>query len=114
MNHTSIRKSEDVSKTEKNVFFAQKIVKIFQNSGFAEIQFSQKSLIDIKNQPHTLPQQVLVQQTPMTQRVARSAEWQRSGDTGKDTKILKNGARGYKSSPDQIKAQNQTFQTRYR
>ena len=43
-------------------FFCTKVI-IFQNSVFGEIQLSQKSLIKRKNQPHTLPQQVLVQQT---------------------------------------------------
>ena len=38
---------------------------IIQNSVFAEIQFSQKSSTDTKKEPHALPQQVLVQQTPI-------------------------------------------------
>ena len=47
-------------------FFAQKIDIYSQNSVFDEIQFSQKSfLINRKNQPHALPQQVLVQQIPI-------------------------------------------------
>ena len=71
---------------------------------------TQKSLINRKNQPHTLPQQVLVQQTPIifccyykpprsgphevrNCRVAAVPE--------KETKILKEGARGDRGSPDQ-------------
>ena len=65
----------------KMFFFAQKMVILFQNSVFGEIQFSQKSLINRKNQPHTLPQQLLVQQTLIilllvqapAQRAARSS-----------------------------------------
>ena len=52
-------------KLRKMRLFCQKIVIIFQNSVFGETQFSQKSLINRKNQPHTLPQQALVQQTPI-------------------------------------------------
>ena len=37
-----------------------------QNSVFDEIQFSQKSLINRKNQPHTVPQQVLVQRLSLS------------------------------------------------
>ena len=46
-------------------FFRTKKVIFSQNSVFDEIQFSQKSLINRKNQPHTLAQQVLVQLTPI-------------------------------------------------
>ena len=52
MNGTSIRKSEYVSKSEKNVFFARKMVTLFQNSVVGEIQFSQKSLTRREKQPH--------------------------------------------------------------
>ena len=45
-------------------FLHKKGVIFSQNSDFDEILFSQKSLINRKNQPHTLPQQVLLQQTP--------------------------------------------------
>ena len=38
----------NVSKADKNGFFAQKIVIFSQNSVFDEIQFSQKSLINRK------------------------------------------------------------------
>ena len=77
-------------------FFAQKIVTLCQNSVFGEIQFSQKSLTDRTMQPHTFPQQVIVQQTPIISccyykpRAAVIPE--------KETKILKNGARGDKTS----------------
>ena len=56
---------EYVSKAEKNVFFAQKLAIFSQNSVFDETQFLRKSLIKRKKQPHTLPQQVLTQQTPI-------------------------------------------------
>ena len=45
-------------------FFAQKIDIFSRNSVFDEIQFSQKSLTNRKNQPHAPPQQVLMQQIP--------------------------------------------------
>ena len=70
----------------KMFFFAQKMVKLFQNSVFGEIQFSQKSLTSRKMQHHTLLQQVLVQQTPIIYccyKPTRSVEQPRSGDTGK-------------------------------
>ena len=91
-------------------FFAQKIVIFSQSSVFDEIQFSLKSLIKRKNQPHILPHQFLVQQTPITfycyykhslsgphevwnLRIAAVPE--------KETKILKKGARGDRGSPNQ-------------
>ena len=52
-------------KLRKISIFAQKMIIIFQNSVFGEVQFSRKSLIKRQNQPYTLPRQVLVQQTPI-------------------------------------------------
>ena len=49
----------------KTFSFAQKMVILFQNSVFGEIQFSQKSLTNRKKQSLTLSRQVLVQQTPI-------------------------------------------------
>ena len=59
-------------KLRKRGFFAQILVIFSQNSLFDEIQFSQKSLINRKNGPHE-----------------------------KETKILKEGARGDIGSPEQ-------------
>ena len=80
-----------------------------QNSVFDEIQFSQKSLINRKNQPHTVPQQVLVQQNPMI--FCCYCKPSRSGPhkvrncpeaaVPEEYKILKEGARGDRGSPDQ-------------
>ena len=72
--------------------------------------FSQKSLINRKNQPHTLPQQVLVQQTPIIfccyYKPPRSGPHEvrncrEAAVPEKETKILKEGARGDRGSPDQ-------------
>ena len=66
--------------------------------------FSQKTLINRKNQPHTLPQQVLVQQTPIIfccyYKPPRSGPHE-AAVPEKVTKILKEGARGDRGSPDQ-------------
>ena len=82
--------------------FAQKLVILFQNSVFGEIQFSQKSLINRKNQPHTLPQQLLVQQTLII--FCCYYKPPRSGPhevPEKEAKILEKGARGDRGSPEQ-------------
>ena len=91
-------------KLRKMVFFAQKIVIFSQNSVFDEIQFSQKSSINRKNKPHTLPQQVLVQQTPII--FCCYYKPPKCGTAAKrryrkKTKILKEGARGDRGSADQ-------------
>ena len=85
-------------KMRKMFFFAQKMVVIFsQTSVFDEIQFSQKSLINRKNQPNTLPEQVLVQQTPIVfccyYKPPRSGP-REAAVPEKETKIVKEGARG--------------------
>ena len=92
----------------KKSFLQKKMIIFSQNSVFDEIQFSQKSLIKRKNQPHTLPQQVLVQQTPI---IFCYYKPPRSGPHGvrncreaavpEKTKILKERARGDIGSPDQ-------------
>ena len=84
-------------------FFAQKIVIFSQNSVFDEILFSKKSLINRKNQPHILLQQVLVQQTPIIfccyYKPSRSGP-REAAVPEKETKILKKGTRGDRGSPD--------------
>ena len=50
----------NVSKTEK-MFFLQKMVKLFQNSVFGKIPFSQKSLTHRERGKATVLQQVLEQ-----------------------------------------------------
>ena len=77
--------------------FAQKMVILFQNSVFGEIQFSQKSLVNRKNQPHTLPQQLLVQQTLII--FCCYYKPPRSGPH--EAKILEKGARGDRGLPEQ-------------
>ena len=85
----ALEKGNMSPKLRKCFFLHKKIVIFSQNSVFDEIQFSQKSLINRKNQPHTLPQQVLVQQPPIillllqapAQRPAHSAELLRGGRT---------------------------------
>ena len=94
-------------KLRKMYFFAQKIVIFSQNSVFDEILFSKKSLINRKNQPPILPQQVQVQQTP----IIFSCYYKppRSGPhevPEKGTKILKEGARGDRGSPDENESPN--------
>ena len=84
----------NISKAEKIVFFAQKIVMFSQNSVFDEIQFSQKSLINRKNQPHILPQQVLVQQTPIFCCYYKPPHSGPHAVPEKEHKILEKGARG--------------------
>ena len=112
----------NVSKAEKKcVFFAQKIVIFSQNSVFDEIQFSRKSLINRKNQPHTLPQQVLVQQTPIIfccyYKLPRSGPHEvrncREATVPEEQiKILK-GRAATGAQRTKMKAQYQSFQTRY-
>ena len=107
----ALEKGNISPKLRKMGFWHKKKRVIFsQNSDFDEIRFSQKSLINRKNQPHTLPQQVLVQQTPIifccyykpprsgphevrNCRVAAVPE--------KEAEILEKGARGDRSSPEQ-------------
>ena len=98
-------------KLRKLGFFAQKRDIFSQNSVFDEIQFSQKSLINRKNQPHALPQQFLVQQ--ISKVLCCYYKPPRSGSTGKETKIQKEGARGGRVYLTKMKTQYQTFQTRY-
>ena len=85
-------------KLRKMFFFCTKNVIFSQNSVFDEIKFSQKSLINRKNQPQILPQQVLVQQTQKI--FCCYYKPPRSGGTGK-SKILKEGARCDRGSADQ-------------
>ena len=70
---------------------------------FDEIRFSQKSLTHRKKEPHTLPQQVLLQQNAITscQYYKPRAAAHTIRCYRKKTKILKNGARGDRGSPDQ-------------
>ena len=84
--------------------FAQKMVILFQNSVFGEIH--SKSLINRKNQPHTLPQQLLVQQTliifccyykPPRSGPHEVRNCREAAVPEKETKILEKGARGYSS-----------------
>ena len=81
-------------------FLHKKRVIFSQNSDFDEILFSQKSLINRKNQPHTLPQQVLVQQTPIIFCCYYKPP-EKETVPEKETKILKEGTRGDRGSPDQ-------------
>ena len=91
--------------------FAQKMVILFQNSVFGEIQFSQNSLINRKNQAHTLPQQVLVQQTLMISCCYYKPPVQRYRKKKLKFWRMKRAATGAHLS--KIKAQYQTFQPRY-
>ena len=111
----------NVSKTEKNVFFAQKIVIVFQSSVCGEIQFSKKSSTKQKKQPHAFPQQVLVQQTPIIScsyyMPPRSGPHEvlncrEAAVPEKETKTLMEGARGYRAHLTKMKAQYQAFQMR--
>ena len=88
----ALEKGNMSPKEKIGIFYTKNRYKYSQNSVFDEIQFSQKSLINRKNQPHALPQQVLVQQIPIA----------RSGGTGK--RDQNSEGRG---------AQYQSFQTRY-
>ena len=90
--------------------FAQKMVILFQNSVFGEIQFSQKSLVNRKNQPHTLPQQLLVQQTliifccyykPTRSGPHEVRNCRKAAVPEKEAKILEKGARGDRGLPEQ-------------
>ena len=95
----ALEKGNMSPKLRKLGFFAQKIDIYSQNSVFDEIQFSQKSLINRKNQPPALLQQVLVEQIPIV--FCCYYKPPRSGGAGKKTKILKEGARGGRGSPEQ-------------
>ena len=89
--------------TGKMFSFAQKMVILFQNSVFGEIQFSQKILSCSKNQPDMLAQQVLTQQIPIKfcyYDPPRSGLHE-AAVLEKETKILKEGARGDRGSPEQ-------------
>ena len=100
----ALEKGNISPKLRKMGFLHKKRVIFSQNSDFDEILFSQKSLINRKNQPHTLPQQVLVQQTPIIfccyYKPPRSGPHE-AAVPEKETKILKEGARGDRGSPDQ-------------
>ena len=106
----------------KMISFAQKMVILFQNSVFGEFQFSQKSLINRKNQPHTLPQQLLVQQTLIYSVVTtspRAAGRTKCGTASKrryrkkKLKFWRKGRAATGAHLSKMKAQYQTFQTRY-
>ena len=84
--------------------FAQKMVILFQNSLFGEIQFSQKSLTNRKKQPFTLSRQVLVQQTPIMSCCYYKPPHCRNNVPEKETEILEKGARGDRGSPKQNKS----------
>ena len=110
----ALEKGNMSPKLRKLGFFAQKIDIFSQNSVFDEIQFSQKSLINKKNQPHALSQQVLVQQIPIVfccyYKSPRNGPHEMRNCRGaavpaKDTKILKNGACGDRGSADQNESQ---------
>ena len=94
----------NISPKLRKMGFLHKKVTFPQNSDFDEILFSQKSLINRKNQPYTLPRQVLVQQTPIIfccyYKPPRSGPHE-AAVPEKETKILKEGARGDRGSPDQ-------------
>ena len=90
--------------------FAQKMVILFQNSVFGQIQFSQKSLTNRKKEtPYpfttsacaTHPNNILLLLKAPAERAAQSAELPRSGGTGKETKILEKGTRSDRGSPEQ-------------
>ena len=106
----ALEKGNISPKLRKMGFLHKKRLIFSQNSDFDEMLFSQKSLINRKNQPHTLPQQVLVQQTPIifccNNKPPRSGPHEvrncrEAAVLEKETKILKEGARGDRGSPDQ-------------
>ena len=106
----ALEKGNISPKLRKMGFLHKKRLIFSQNSDFDEMLFSQKSLINRKNQPHTLPQQVLVQQTPILfccyykpPRSGPHEVWncREAAVPEKETKILKEGARGDRGSPDQ-------------
>ena len=93
-------------KLRKMFFFAQKLVIFSKNSVFDESQFSLKSLINRKNQPHTLPQQVLAQQTPiillLLQAPVRNCHVRNCREAVLPERDENSeGARGDRGSPDQ-------------
>ena len=77
--------------------------------------FSLNGKAPTKNQPHTLTQQVLTQQIPKNSVIITNPR--AAGRTKRryrtKTKILKEGARGDWTHLIRMKAQYQTFQTRY-
>ena len=84
----------NVSKTfQKNGFFLQKMVILFQHSVFGEIQFTQKSLTHREKQSRTL-QQILVSRNPNNITLLLQAPARRNQNS-------ENGARGDRDSPDQ-------------
>ena len=95
----ALEKGNISPKLRKMGFLHKKRVIFSQNSDFDEILFSQKSLINRKNKPHTLPQQVLVEQTPII--FCCYYKPPRSGPHEKEAKILEKGARGDRGSPEQ-------------
>ena len=106
----ALEKGNPSPKLRKMGFWHKKRVIFSQNSDFDEIRFSQKSLINRKNQPHTLPQHVLVQQTPIIfccyYKPPRSGPHEErncreAAVPEKEAKILEKGARGDRSSPEQ-------------
>ena len=106
----ALEKGNISPKLRKMGFLHKKRVIFSQNSDFDEILFSQKSLINRKNKPHTLPQQVLVEQTPIIfccyYKPPRSGPHEvrncrEAAVPEEQTKILKEGARGDRGSPEQ-------------
>ena len=101
----------------RKFFFAQKIVIFSQNSVFDEIQFSQKSLINRKNQPHTLPQQVLVQQTPIIfccyYKPPHKVRNCREAAVPEEEIKIRKGRAATGAQLTKMKAQYQSFQTLY-
>ena len=94
----ALEKGNISPKLRKMGFLHKKRVIFSQNSDFDEILFSQKSLINRENQPHTLPRQVLMQQTP----IIFCCYYKPPHEVPeKETKILKEGASGEQGSPDQ-------------
>ena len=100
----ALEKGNISPKLKKMGFLHKKRVKFSQNSDFDQILFFQKSLINTKNQPHILPQQVLVQQTPIIfccyYKPPRSGPHE-AAVPEKETKILKEGACDDRGSTDQ-------------
>ena len=118
----ALEKGNMSSKLRKLGFFAQKIHIFSQNSVFDEIQLSQKSLINRKNQPHALPQQVLVKHIPIVfccyykpprSRPHEVRNYREAAVSEKETKILKEAARGGRSAPDQKESLISVIPTRY-
>ena len=83
--------------------FAQKMVILFQNSVFGEIQFSQKPLTNRKKQPLPFHDKSLCnkpQYNILLLLQVPAQNGQEAAVSEKETKILRNGTRGDRGSPD--------------